>query len=209
MGYAAVGGWIVGRASIRQHRPARYPSFRGATVIAWCGMRGIVTLAAALALPDGVHGPLAFPYRDLILFTAFSVVFSTLVLQGLTVGPLLRALALEDDGSIDREVRVARAETTRAALDALAGAAGDEAMVALLRRRYETRLRRAEADAFAAETGDESADYEAAQRRAQEAQRRTLSELRAQGVIGDDAFHRVEEELDWGEVSAEAMARRV
>jgi len=209
IGYAAVGRWIISRGSVRQLRPARYPSFRAATVIAWCGMRGIVTLAAALALPDGVHGPLAFPYRDLILFTAFSVVFGTLVLQGLTVGPLMRALALEDDGSIDREVRLARAETTRAALDALAGAAGDEEMVVLLRRKYETRLRHAEAGAFAAETGDGSADYEAAQRRAQEAQRRTLTELRAQGVIGDDAFHRVEEELDWGEVSAEAMARRV
>jgi Na+/H+ antiporter len=209
MGYAAVGGWIINRGNVRQVRPARYPSFRAATVIAWCGMRGIVTLAAALALPDGVHGPLAFPYRDLILFTAFSVVVGTLVLQGLTVGPLMRALALEDDGSMDREVRLARAETTRAALDALAGAAGEEEMVALLRRKYETRLRHAEAGAFAAETGDESADYEVAQRRAQEAQRRTLSELRAQGVIGDDAFHRVEEELDWGEISAEAMARRV
>jgi NhaP-type Na+/H+ or K+/H+ antiporter len=161
-------------------------------------MRGIVTLAAALALPDGVHGPLTFPYRDLILFTAFSVVVGTLVLQGLTVGPLMRALALEDDGSVDREVQLARAETTRAALDALAGAGGEEKMVLLLRRKYETRL-----------TGDGTVDYAAAQRRAQEAQRRTLSELRAQGVIGDDAFHRVEEELDWGEIGAEAMARRV
>jgi Na+/H+ antiporter len=198
MGYAAIGGWILGRGSVRQRRPARYPSYRAATVIAWCGMRGIVTLAAALALPDGVHGPLAFPYRDLILFTAFSVVVGTLVLQGLTVGPLMRALALEDDGSVDREVQLARAETTRAALDALGGAAGEEEMVALLRRKYETRL-----------TGDGSDDYAAAQRRAQEAQRRTLSELRAQGVIGDDAFHRLEEELDWGEIGAEAMARRV
>ena len=198
MGYATLGGWIVGRGSTRQGRPARYPSFRAATVIAWCGMRGIVTLAAALALPDGVHGPLTFPYRDLILFTAFSVVLGTLVLQGLTVGPLMRALALEDDGSIDREVQLARTETTRAALDALAGVGGEEEIVLLLRRKYETRL-----------TGDGTVDYVTAQRRAQEAQRRTLSELRAQGVIGDDAFHRVEEELDWGEIGAEAMARRV
>ena len=71
-------------------------------------------------------------------------------------------------------------------------------MVLLLRRKYETRL-----------AGDGTVDYVAAQMRAQEAQRRTLSELRAQGVIGDDAFHRVEEELDWGEIGAEAMARRV
>ena len=206
MGYAAVGSWILRHTGIGRHRPVRYPSFRAATVIAWCGMRGIVTLAAALALPDGVHGPVAFPYRDLLLFTAFSVVVGTLVLQGLTVSPLMRALALEDDGSVEREVQLALAETTRAALDALAGATGEEEMVTLLRREYETRLRLAEAGPGAAETGDGGGDYAAAQRRAQDAQRRILSELRAQGVIGDDAFHRVEEELDWAEVSAEVGA---
>jgi CPA1 family monovalent cation:H+ antiporter len=119
----------------------------------------------------------------------------------------MRALALEYDGSVDREVRLARTETMRAALDALDGAAGQGDMIALLRRKYETRLRRAEAGPPGAETGDGGGDYAAAQRRAQDAQRRTLSELRAQGVIGDDAFHRVEEELDWAEVGAEAAAR--
>jgi CPA1 family monovalent cation:H+ antiporter len=133
------------------------------------------------------------------LFTAFSVVVATLVVQGLTVGPLMRALALEDDGAVDREVRLAREETTRAALNALAGAgAGGEAeMVALLRRKYESRL-----------TGNADADYLAAQQRAQEAQRRALVQLRTEGVIGDDAFHLLEEELDWGEVGVEAMTRQ-
>lgn len=195
MGYAGVGAWILRRRDRGQ--PVRYPSFRAATVIAWCGMRGIVTLAAALALPDGVHGRLTFPYRDLILFTAFSVVVGTLVLQGLTVGPLMRALALEDDGAVEREVRLAREETTQAALNALAGTGGEGEMVALLRRKYESRL-----------TGNADADYLAAQQRAQEAQRRTLVELRTQGVIGDDAFHLLEEELDWGEVGVEAVTRR-
>jgi monovalent cation/hydrogen antiporter len=206
MGYAGVGRWILGRRAIGTRRPTGVPSFRAATVVAWCGMRGVVTLAAALALPDGVHGPPAFPYRDLILFTAFSVVVGTLVLQGLTVSPLMRALALEDDGSVEREVRLAREETARSALDALAGVTGDDAMVALLRREYETGLRRAEAGPLSPETND-GGGYAAARRRAQDAQRRTLSQLRAQGVIGDDAFHRVEEELDWREVSVEATER--
>jgi CPA1 family monovalent cation:H+ antiporter len=196
MGYAGVGGWILRLRDRGQ--PVRYPSFRAATVIAWCGMRGIVTLAAALALPDGAHGAPVFPYRDLILFTAFAVVVGTLVLQGLTVGPLMRALALEDDGAVDREVRLAREETTRAALNALGSAGAEAEMVELLRRKYESRL-----------AGDADADYLAAQQRAQEAQRRTLVQLRTEGVIGDDAFHRLEEELDWGEVGAEAMTRRV
>ena len=85
---------------------------RGAAVVGWCGMRGTVTLAAALALPDG-GAP--FPYRDLILVTAFGVVLGTLVLQGLTLRPLLLRLRLEDDGTVEREVRLARVETLRAA----------------------------------------------------------------------------------------------
>jgi NhaP-type Na+/H+ or K+/H+ antiporter len=73
-------------------------------------MRGTVTLAAALALPVGGEGGAPFPYRDLILVTAFGVVLGTLVLQGLTLRPLLLRLRLEDDGAVDREVRLARVE---------------------------------------------------------------------------------------------------
>ena len=73
-------------------------------------MRRHVTIAAALALPIG------FPYRDMILVTAFGVVLGTLVLQGLTLRPLLLALRLEDDGTVDHEVRLARVESLRAAL---------------------------------------------------------------------------------------------
>ena len=135
------------------------------------------------------------------------MVLGTLVLQGMTLRPLMRVLALEDDGSVEREVRLARAETARAALDAVDGAASGEEMVGLLRRKYEERLQRAEGEALGQEGGDGETAYATAQRRAQAAQRRRLSELRATGVIGDDAFHRVEEELDWAEVHADAMAR--
>lgn len=75
-------------------------------------MRGTVTLATALALPTD------FPFRDLILSTAFDVTLGTLVLQGLTLRPLLVRLGLEDEGSVDREVRLARVDTLRAAVAA-------------------------------------------------------------------------------------------
>jgi len=197
MGYAAIAGFIVRRNASRLRSGGRVPSFRSAAVIAWCGMRGIVTLAAALALP------LEFPHRDLILFTAFCVVLGTLVVQGLTVRPLLKLLAIEDDGVVEREVRLARAETARAALDAVDGARGE--LIGLLRRKYEARLRGSTSDGPFQEP--EVSELATAQRRAQEAQRRALSDLRTRGVIGDDAFHRVEEELDWAEVNADAMAR--
>ena len=172
-------------------------------VIAWCGMRGIVTLAAALALPA------RFPYRDLILFTAFSVVLATLVVQGMTVSPLMRVLELRDDHTVQREVRLARAETARAGLAAVDGAESGNEMVRLLQRKYQARMRRAEAAGGVPPEPDDDggADYWSMVRRAQAAERRTLSDLRARGVIGDDAFHRVEEELDFADMNAEAMTR--
>jgi Na+/H+ antiporter len=201
MGYATVGRWLA-----RRRGPSagggRYPSFRTATVIAWCGMRGIVTLAAALALPT------RFPYRDLILFTAFSVVLGTLVVQGMTVSPLMRVLRLRDDRTVQREVRLARAETARAGLAAVDGAESGSEMLRLLQRKYQARMRRAESAGGAPpDVDDAGADYWNTVRRAQAAERRTLSDLRARGVIGDDAFHRVEEELDFADLNAEAMTR--
>src|SRR5215208_459111 len=118
-------------------------SGRGAAVVGWCGMRGTVTLAAALALPT------AFPFRDLILTTAFGVTLGTLVLQGLTLRPLILRLGLEDDGTVDREVRLARLETLRAAKAAAERCPGAET-ADLVRHRYELQLRRAE-QAFAAD----------------------------------------------------------
>jgi CPA1 family monovalent cation:H+ antiporter len=168
-------------------------------------MRGIVTLAAALALPDGGQG--RFPHRDLILFTAFCVVLVTLVVQGMTVSPLMRVLKIQDDGSVEREVRLARAETARAALTAVQDAQSEAELVPLLRRKYETRLQRAEAGTSEASDGERGSDFTGVHRKAQAAERRTLSELRTYGVIGDDAFHRVEEELDWAELNTEGMAR--
>ena len=204
-GYVAVVRWL----QPRPHRsPDEYPSFRSAAVVAWCGMRGTVTLAAALALPDGPGGT-RFPYRDFILFTAFSVVLVTLVIQGMTVRPLMRALDLHDDGSVEREVQLARAETARAALDAVDHGKRGGDLIQLFRRKYQDRIQKAEraSQGSPAREGDGTADFTEMQRRAHAAERRTLSDLRAQGVIGDDAFHLLEEELDWAEMHREGMAR--
>jgi CPA1 family monovalent cation:H+ antiporter len=177
-----------------------------ATVIAWCGMRGIVTLAAALALPDGGPGD-GFPYRGFIVLTAFSVVLGTLVIQGMTVRPLMRAVCLRDDGSVDREVRLARIETARAGLAVVDRTTDGGDIVAFLRRKYAARLRRAEREAQGGVPEPELEswrEYGQVVERAQSAERRTLSDLRTRGVIGDDAFHLVEEELDWSEVNTQA-----
>jgi monovalent cation/hydrogen antiporter len=188
-------------------------------------MRGTVTLAAALALPTGEEGGAPFPYRDLILFTAFGVVLGTLVLQGMTLRPLMTRLGLRDDGAVDREVRLARVETLRAAVEAAVACPGAET-AALARYRYELQLRRAEDElardgvdtnaaapedapappATTAATNGQDADA-AVVRAATEAQRRRLVALRADSTIGDAAFQRVEEELDWAELDWAQLLR--
>src|SRR5205814_640910 len=90
------------------------PTIGSGLIISWAGMRGIVSLAAAMALPA------AFPYRDLIVLTAFCVVLGTLAIQGLTLKPLLRALDLHDDDPVGRELTAARERALRAGLASLA-----------------------------------------------------------------------------------------
>jgi len=96
------------------------PTVSGGLIVSWCGMRGIVTLVAALALPNGDGGS-AFPYRDLIVFVAFCVVLGTLVLQGFTLRPLLLKLDLHDEDPVGREVAQARSAAYQAALASLEG----------------------------------------------------------------------------------------
>jgi CPA1 family monovalent cation:H+ antiporter len=187
--------WVSGAAMVsrwrcrgKQEQDVMALSGRAAYVVGWCGMRGTVTLAAALALP--VH----FPYRDLIFFTSFAVVLVTLVVQGMTLRPLIAWLDVRDDGAVEREVQLARIETLRAALEAVKECGGGED-VDLLRRRYELRLHHAE------QHGDTIHEDDAEiVRAATAAERRKLIQMRQVGTIGDAAFQQVEQELDLKEL---------
>jgi Na+/H+ antiporter len=176
-------------------------NYRGALIVGWCGMRGIVTLAAALALPDG-GAETAFPYRDLIILCAFCVVLTTLVLQGMTLRPLLLWVGLKDDGTVQREVQLARTETAKAALQVLEDQPS-RPVVEELRRAYEARIRLGEAHALP--TG--AVDLDTLQARIVAAQRDTLINLRARWIIGDDAFHATEEEIDLIELTTDKRIR--
>jgi monovalent cation/hydrogen antiporter len=107
---------------------------------------------------------------------------------------------------VDREVRLARVEVARAGLAVVDGVGSEGEIVTFLRRKYAARLRRAEAGDAGEEDEELSGWRELGnlQRRAQVEERHVLSELRSRGVIGDDAFHQVEEELDWAEVNVQA-----
>jgi CPA1 family monovalent cation:H+ antiporter len=188
--------WKNRRFGFRPPRPrAEPPTLAGSLVVSWAGMRGIVTLAAALALPGG-GDPGAFPYRDLIVVTAFAVVVGTLVLQGLTLKPLLCALGLRDDDPVGREVDAARERALGAALQALDGDRSPAADA--VRSEFGAHLGRGHESA---EAGSEGAlSHDEIHRRAVDAARCAILEMRDRDEIGDDAFHLLEETLDRVEI---------
>ena len=164
-------------------------------VIGWSGMRGIVSLAAALALPE------PFPYRDFILLAAFVVVLGTLVIQGVTLGPLLGLLKFARDTTVERELGLARKAAMKAAMRELDG--DESAAAERLRREY------AEALDEAKRGGDPRDSTEnAIRRRLVSASRSAIEELRGSGAIGDAAYRQAEEELDWLELSARPRGAR-
>jgi CPA1 family monovalent cation:H+ antiporter len=188
MSYNAFARWLHASGRSRRESALLAPTIRGGLVISWCGMRGIVTLAAAYALP------LDFPYRDLILLCAFTVVVGTLLVQGLTLGPLLRWLAISDDRQVEREFGLVRRAGLEAAIATIAARGTD--VGEMVRLEYLDML--AQTDA-----GSElDTAHNVVRRDAIVAARAVALDLRRQGVIGDDAFHRFEEELDWLELGA-------
>jgi Na+/H+ antiporter len=164
-------------------------------LVAWTGMRGIVSLAAALALP------LSFPFRDEVILLTFAVILSTLVVQGLSLTPLIRWLRLGHDDSLDLEEAFAREAAARAALARLETVDGGPAArdeIERLRTSYTQRVHRATPIVLG--EGSDSARSRAARRRLRHetlaAERRALIDLRDRGVISDEVLHRLEQELD-------------
>lgn len=166
----------------------RPEAMKAASVVGWSGMRGIVTLAAALALPED------FPYRSFILLTAFVVVLGTLVLQGLTLKPLLGWLGLKHDTTVEDELALARASALAAVITALADE--DSPAAERLRLEYQAKLEEA-----AAGRDPHGSTDTMLRRQVVPHARRAIDALRDSGRIGDDAYRQVEEELDWLELS--------
>jgi CPA1 family monovalent cation:H+ antiporter len=189
MSFNGIVRWRDRRRGFRPVRPMLRPSIGSGLVISWVGMRGIVSVAAALALPS------AFPYRDLIVLTVFCVVLGTLVLQGLTLKPLLRLLDLHDDDPIGREVAAARDRALQAALATFADDGSPRADA--LREEFTARLTPIDGDGSNRRRSGHADQHRAAL----QAARQALLAMRERDEIGDDAFHRIEEELDWHEMA--------
>jgi CPA1 family monovalent cation:H+ antiporter len=188
--WVLVSGKLVRVILNRSRRQEHLPTWREELLMGWCGMRGLVSLAASFALPRD------FPGRDLIVLSAFMVVLGTLVLQGLTIQPLLRLLRIPADKSLASELSFARTAMIDAALHSLEGKSGTE--ISAIRAEYEA------ARARARDTNDPQGQTEHDRLRAATLaeERRRLAELRHHGDISDDAYHNLEEQLDWSELGA-------
>ena len=164
-------------------------TIRQAVLVGWCGMHGFVTLATAFALPS------SFPQRDLVVLIAFSVVLATLVVQGLTLTPLIRLLRLNNSPVQKQELTDARVSLSSAALAAL----HDEAGLEVENLRYTYSVQR--------DAAHNLSKCQSLERRralglaAIGAERRELEKLRAEDRVGIDMFLLLQEELDWSELT--------
>jgi CPA1 family monovalent cation:H+ antiporter len=179
------------------------PPWRAVLLVGWSGLRGVVTLAAALALP------LNFPERPFILFVAFAVILATLVGQGLTLPLLIRRLGLAPDAAASHDEAHARGLTTEAALARLeelrAQWPGHIELIDQLRDRYAHRARHDEKhheDGDAAE--QELLEHGLIRREVIDAERQAALQLYERGVIADDVLRRIERDLDLEDLRMEA-----
>ena len=180
----------------------RVESWRDAAFLSWAGMRGAVSLAAALALPLQTDADGTFPGRELILFLTFCVILVTLVGQGLTLPLVIRMLGLEADGLDEREDAKARIRAAEAAIARLAELEQEE----WVREETAERLRGLytfRADRFRARFGEDddaielrSQDFQRLRRELLEAERAAVLELRRAGTISNDVWLRVSRDLD-------------
>jgi CPA1 family monovalent cation:H+ antiporter len=190
--------------TLRERDPA--PPWQQVVMMAWAGMRGVVSLAAAFALPLTLTDGSAFPGRNYILFLTFCVILATLVFQGLTLPTLIRKLGIKDDGATDEEERSARLAANSAALsfidDLTAHRNAAPEVVARLRAEYDDRVQQLEECCRSSDnpSGEiATPQYQQLQQEALQIERKTIINLRNEQVINDEALRRIQRDLDLAE----------
>jgi Na+/H+ antiporter len=189
--------YVIRAVDRRESVRARRSNWQTRFIGGWAGMRGAVSLAAALALPSD------FEQRDLLIYLTFAVIFATLVLQGLTLPRLISALGVHDDGREEHEELKGRLLATKAALARIDELEDEDwtrdDTIERMRGTYRYRKRRLAARAGMADDDgyeDRSTAYQTLVREVLEAQRREIVRLRNAGDISNDVMHRLERELD-------------
>jgi CPA1 family monovalent cation:H+ antiporter len=191
--------------AIREREPDT--NVRSVSIIAWSGMRGIVSLAAALGLPFMVSETKAFPNRDLIIFLTFSVIFVTLVLQGMTLRKLIYWLGIKSD---DRQVR--EEERTRVHLAASViehieenySLGLSDAVLNQIKSKYEIRIQRIRKDESQQHmTAEQIAELHRIQYELINRERELILRLRKEEKVSDEVVRKIEYELDLEEARLE------
>lgn len=177
-------------------------------LLSWTGMRGGVSLAAALAIPlETLAGP--FPFRDLLIFLTFAVLLVTLIGQGGTLPWMIRRLQIRDDGAAIREERLALMATARAGLDRLEDLKREGRyspdVLALHRRRLEARLAEFSSDGDRTRAAQITAMFRQAQNELIAAQRTKLIQLRRQGRIDNTVLRRLQRTFDLESVELQVL----
>jgi Na+/H+ antiporter len=183
-------------------RPAPAPQESEVFIMSWCGMRGIVSLAAALALPQALEDGSPFPERDLMIFLTFVVIAVTLVIQGLSLKPLIRRLQVGKDWSMQEEQQRAKMALGKAAIAAIDTVVAQDGISNELAERIRAEF--AEQITLAIPNGivlrhsgaDDAKRLRAA---AVKAERHELIRLWRDNQISDDVLHKIEEDLDYQE----------
>jgi Na+/H+ antiporter len=198
------GAWVANIIRRRLlHQPVTLPSGGAIFIVGWTGMRGVVSLAAAISLPVALQNKTPFPQRGLIIFLTFCVIFVTLVLQGLTLPPLIRHLGLAGKSGTKREetqARRAMAEAAVSYLEHLREAEGDRFTPVYdeLIRDQRRRLNILEGDS-SEETSYRLDDYKRFRElsgQIRSLQRATILHMRNQDQISDEVMRRLEHEID-------------
>lgn len=190
------------------HQTGKTPTVRQTFVVGWTGMRGVISLAAAIAVPQVLANGEPFSQRNTIIFLTFSVILVTLVLQGLTLPPLIRAMGLAGVAmplQEEREARTAILEAAMAHLEEMKseGSSVDDDVYVDLRRHYQHRLE------TLGQEGEASSEvttvplhrtFADVTRELLRAERQAAVRLRNQRRIGDELLRELEHELDLGEL---------
>ena len=190
--------------SVRRREPL--PRWQDVAVMGWSGMRGVVSLAAAFALPYVLPNGSPFPGRNYILFLTFAVILVTLLFQGLTLPIVIQKLCIKADNSTDEEERTARLKANQAAIESIeklrASGKFSPDTVDRLRAEYDERVEQLH---LCAENPDDcrgeiaTPQYQRLQRQALRVERQTIIQLRNERVINDDALRRIQRDLDLAE----------
>jgi Na+/H+ antiporter len=210
--------WVFGATYL----PRLSPTFRRknpapwqhTALIAWTGMRGADSLAGALAIPLVLANGQPFPGRELILLLTFCAIFATLVLQGLTLAPLVRWLKIKDDRITEKEERLARLKANEAALARLEEIASSKRArprtIERLRSEYEDRIRQLRSEAPDEESVSRlfSEDFEELARDVLQTERDTIIQLRNEEAINDQALRRIQRDIDLAEPRLPRQAQK-